>query len=86
MKKILFIESSPRKTESITTDVANKLINKMQHSGDYEIEVLDLWNTDLPHINGTTLSAKYTVFSGNQLNTEQKSRRQGCNRARWHIA
>ena len=73
MKKILFIESSPRKSESITTDIANKLISKLQDYDDYEIDILDLWNTDLPQINGTTLSAKYAMFSGNPLNPQQNT-------------
>jgi len=71
MKKILFIESSPRKTDSITSDVANRLIKQLKYSDEYELEILDLWNAELPHMNGSTLSAKYAIFSGSPLSDEQ---------------
>lgn len=74
-KKLLFIESSPRKTESITTDICRRFIQRLQEHNEpgesWEIEVLDLWHTKLPQMNGTTMDAKYAAFSGNPLNEEQ---------------
>lgn len=72
MKKLLFIETSPRKSDSITTDVSQKLISRLQEQEPWDVEVLDLWNVKLPHMNGTTMAAKYAVFSGNEMSPEQQ--------------
>lgn len=76
MKKLLFIESSPRKHDSITTNVCQKLIDnlssKEQKETEWEVDVVDLWEVNLPSINGTTMSAKYSIFSGQALDAEQE--------------
>ncbi len=64
MKKILFVESSPRKEKSITSDVCNKVIHNLQIDGEYTVDHVDLWDIDLPHMNGDTLDAKYAIFLG----------------------
>ena len=75
MKKLLFIESSPRKNDSITTSVCQKLIDNLAskngEKSDWEVEVLDLWQAQLPEMNGTTMSAKYSIFMGESLSDEQ---------------
>ncbi|WP_440904255.1 FMN-dependent NADH-azoreductase [Catenovulum sp. SX2] len=72
MKKILFIESSPRKDRSITSDVAAQLMDKLTKVGEFEIDTIDLWNVELPHMSGTNLAAKYAIFEGKQLSQEQE--------------
>lgn len=72
MKKILFVESSPRKERSITTEICHQLIEKLNCAHDYEIDVLDLWREELPHMNGTNLAAKYAIFEGSALTAEQQ--------------
>ncbi len=72
MKKILFIESSPRKDNSMTTSTCMKLIEEIGKYVEVEVDMLDLWQTPLPHMNGATLDAKYAIFSGQSLSADEK--------------
>lgn len=80
MKKLLLIESSPRKQNSLTTDMALRLIERLQSVDTWEVDRLDLWNTDLPDMNGVTMDAKYAVFSGTPMTEEQADHWQRLNR------
>ncbi|WP_111977026.1 FMN-dependent NADH-azoreductase [Algibacillus agarilyticus] len=73
MKNILFIESSPRKERSITTDVCQKLIKSLQLDEPYTVDKIDLWQESLPHMNGVNLAAKYAIFEGKALTVEQQT-------------
>lgn len=72
MKKILFVESSPRKEQSITSEVCQKVINSLQIDDEYTVDHVDLWDVELPHMNGDTLDAKYAIFSGQDLTEQQQ--------------
>lgn len=72
MKKILLIESSPRKEQSITNNVCEKLIASLQVEDEWELERIDLWNEVLPDMNGDTLAAKYAIFEDKELSSVQK--------------
>ncbi|NQZ50055.1 MAG: NAD(P)H-dependent oxidoreductase [Moritella sp.] len=73
MKNILFVESSPRKEKSITSDVCQKVIRNLQIGGDYIVDHVDLWDVELPPMNGDTLDAKYAIFSGQELTAQQQA-------------
>lgn len=72
MAKLLYIESSPRKTRSASITVAKHFLEAYQkaHSGD-TIEVVDLWRTELPPFNEATIDAKYAVLHGQTFTPEQ---------------
>ncbi|MCG8316381.1 MAG: NAD(P)H-dependent oxidoreductase [Pseudomonadales bacterium] len=79
MKKILFIEASPRSGESLTSNMAMRLIEKLQDKDQWELDQLNLWNAELPEINGDTLSAKYAVFAGAEMTQVQRNNWQKLN-------
>lgn len=63
MAKLLYIESSPRKSRSKSIEVATSFLEtyKETHPAD-TIETLDLWDTKLPEFDGYTIDAKYQVL------------------------
>ncbi|MCG8417096.1 MAG: NAD(P)H-dependent oxidoreductase [Proteobacteria bacterium] len=72
MKKLLFIESSPRGNESSSTNLARKLIGDLlERDSTWQVDHMDLWTEELPPMSGPTVSAKYAVFSGEPLSAEQ---------------
>ena len=79
MKKILFIEASPRSEQSLTSNMAKTLIDKLQSADNWQLDHLNLWKSELPDINGDTLNAKYAVFSGAEMTDVQKNNWQKLN-------
>ena len=73
MKKILYIEASPRKERSHSISVANKHMEKLKASGDVEIKKIDLWNYDLPEFDGDMLNAKYAAIAGTDSSVEENN-------------
>ena len=73
MKKILYIEASPRKDRSHSISVANKYIDKIKASGDVSVKKIDLWNYDLPEFDGDMLSAKYAAIAGTDASAEENN-------------
>jgi FMN-dependent NADH-azoreductase len=65
MARLLYIEASPRKDRSRSTQVARTFLAAYQKSrpGD-SIETLDLWATSLPRFDGATIEAKYAILQG----------------------
>ena len=69
MAKLLYIEASPRKDRSRSTQVARTFLAAYQKSRpDDSIETLDLWATSLPRFDGATIEAKYAILQG-QIHT-----------------
>jgi FMN-dependent NADH-azoreductase len=64
MKKILYIESSPRKNRSHSINVTKKYLEKLKSSNEVDIKKIDLWDYELPEFDGDLLNAKYTAISG----------------------
>lgn len=73
MAKLLYIESSPRKSRSKSIAVAQAFIEqyKSSHPQD-EVETLDLWQAKLPEFDGFTIDAKYQVLHGQDFSAEQQ--------------
>jgi FMN-dependent NADH-azoreductase len=65
MAKLLYIEASPRKSRSMSIEVAHTFLSTFQstHSS-VEIDKLDLWATELPRFDGPTIDAKYAILHG----------------------
>ena len=72
MAKLLYIESSPRKSRSKSILVAKAFIEKYkaEHPGD-EVMTLDLWEKKLPEFDGYTIDAKYQVLHGQSMDEKQ---------------
>lgn len=72
MAKLLYIEASPRKKRSASIEVAKEYLATYQaaHPED-TIEILDLWATDLPRLDETTLDARYALGAGLTPTAEQ---------------
>lgn len=65
MKKLLYIQASPRIGRSASIAVAEHFIEvyRAEHPGD-TVERLNLWEVDLPEFDGATIDAKYAVMYG----------------------
>lgn len=72
MSKLLYIESSPRKSRSKSIKVANAFLDHYRMANpDDEIVPLDLWEKSLPEFDGSTIDAKYQVMHGAGHDDEQ---------------
>ena len=62
MKKLLYIEGSPRKDRSHSIKIANEYLKKVaENDNNIEIKTIDLWSLDLPEFNGDMMNAKYDM-------------------------
>ena len=73
MKKILYIEASPRKDRSHSINVTKKYIDKFNKDNEYEVKKIDLWNYDLPEFDGDMLNAKYAAIAGTDASAEENN-------------
>ncbi|WP_417745737.1 FMN-dependent NADH-azoreductase [Rosistilla oblonga] len=65
MSKLLYIESSPRKSRSKSIKVAKAFVDQYQASNpDDEVVTIDLWQKSLPEFDGYTIDARYQVMNG----------------------
>jgi FMN-dependent NADH-azoreductase len=72
MAKLLYIEASPRKDRSKSTQVARTFLDAYQKSHPNDsVQTLDLWATSLPSFDGTTLDAKYAIIRGQAHTPEE---------------
>lgn len=66
--KLLHVVASPRGGASDTLKVSNAFLETLQASHpDVSVDVLDLYNTDLPAIAGDNIEAKYTLMVGQPI-------------------
>ncbi len=74
MAKLLYIESSPRKSRSKSIAVATTFIQAYQQSHPHdEVVSIDLWEKKLPEFDGYTIDAKYQVLHGEGFDEHQQS-------------
>jgi len=75
MSKLLYLESSPRRDRSVSTEVAQSFIASFQDADvKNEVESLYLWDFQLPEFDGDRINAKYKVLHGeNPTNEETKA-------------
>jgi FMN-dependent NADH-azoreductase len=72
MSKLLYIESSPRKSRSKSVEVAQHFLSNLQKAHpSVEVDKLDLWTADLPAFDGDTVEAKYAILRGQAHTPEQ---------------
>jgi|SRR5579883_906815 len=72
MAKLLHIRASPRGSRSASRTVAAGFVESYRaaHPGD-AVDTLDLWQADLPALDGATLDAAYAVKNGKPHPPEQ---------------
>ena len=72
MAKLLYIESSPRKSRSKSIEVSNAFLEAYKASNpNDEVVKLDLWDKQLPEFDGYTIDAKYQVVHGQDFDADQ---------------
>ena len=72
MPKLLYIEASPRKSRSKSIEVAKIFLDALRNAQpSLEVDTLDLWSTELPRFDGSTIDAKYAVIHGQPHTSEQ---------------
>ena len=74
MKKIIYIEASPRKKRSHSINIANEYLDKVkENDSSIEIKTIDLCSMDLPEFTGDMMDAKYAVINGTDPSDAQKN-------------
>lgn len=74
MTKLLYIESSPRKSRSKSIRVASEFLNAYREKNPSdEVFTIDLWEKTLPDYDGDTIDAKYQVMHGKGVDEKQKN-------------
>ena len=74
MTKLLFVQASPRKAESKSIQVAEAYLSALRaNNPTLEVDVLDVWDADLPVFDGDKVAAKMNVIVGQEQNDAQKT-------------
>ena len=73
MKKLMYVEGSPRKKRSHSINIANEYLDKVRENDrSNEIKTIDLWSLNLPEFTGDMMDAKYAVIGGADPSDKQK--------------
>ncbi len=73
MKKLLYIEGSPRKDRSHSMKIAREYLDKIkENDNSIEIKSIDPWSLDLPEFDGDMMNAKYAVIGGADPSDSEK--------------
>lgn len=65
MTKLLYVQASPRKSDSKSIQIADAYLDALRAANpDLEIDILDLWDTELPAFDGDKAAAKMNVIKG----------------------
>ena len=73
MQKLLYIQASPRKERSKSTQVASVFLESYQQSHvEDTVETLNIFEEDLPTFDGLKVQAKYTILHGKEHTPEER--------------
>ena len=73
MQKLLYIQASPRKERSKSTQVAAAFLESYRQShADDTVETLNIFEEDLPTFDGLKVQAKYTILHGKEHTPEER--------------
>ncbi|MHC5086962.1 MAG: FMN-dependent NADH-azoreductase [Planctomycetota bacterium] len=73
MQKLLYIQASPRKERSKSTQVASAFLESYQKShADDTVDTLNIFEEDLPTFDGLKVQAKYTILHGKEHTPEER--------------
>ncbi|MEC9248152.1 MAG: NAD(P)H-dependent oxidoreductase [Pseudomonadota bacterium] len=73
MAKLIYVESSPRKSRSHSIKIARLFLDvyaKVNPNDD--IQTIDLWSKDLPAFNEEKLNAKYSLMHGQNMSESEQ--------------
>lgn len=74
MTKLLFVQASPRGINSKSTQIAEVYLTTLRNANpELEVDVLSLWNVDLPPFDGDKVTAKTNVMLGQEQDAPQKT-------------
>lgn len=74
MTKLLFVQASPRGAESKSIEIAKAYLGALvANNPDLDVDVIDLWEADLPAFDGNKAAAKMNVIVGQDQNDAQKT-------------
>lgn len=74
MIKLLHIKASPRDGLSHSSKAADSFIAALRdNTSDVTVTELDIWDADLPHLNGPLLAAKYARLAGRAFTGDEAS-------------
>ncbi|SDJ05227.1 FMN-dependent NADH-azoreductase [Frankineae bacterium MT45] len=65
--KLLHIIASPRGENSTSVQVADAFLEGLQERGEVELDVIDLYNHELPAVAGENIEVKYTLMVGQPI-------------------
>jgi FMN-dependent NADH-azoreductase len=72
--KLLFVEASPRPSESFSSRVGEAFLGLLEARGGLiELDRLRLWEERLPEFNGAALEGKYARLAGEPLSRDQEA-------------
>jgi FMN-dependent NADH-azoreductase len=75
MEKILYIKASPMKKLSFSIAVTDAFIEKYLNTNpETNVEILELFDVELPDFNFTAASAKYKIMHGKDHSEQEKQR------------
>lgn len=73
MAKLLYIQASPRKQRSKSTQVAAAFLESYKQANPSDtIETINVFEEDLPSFDGLTVQAKYTILHGKEHTPEER--------------
>ncbi len=73
MSKLLYIQASPRKERSKSSQAADAFVSAYgKRHPEAEIEVFNLFDADLPVFDGPAVEAKYVILHGKEHTAEQR--------------
>lgn len=74
MSNLLFLQASPRKNASKSIQIAQTYLNALRvNNPDLNIDILELWETDLPAFDGDKVAAKMNVITEQNQNDKQQT-------------
>lgn len=74
MTRLLFLQGSPRKGDSKSIQVAQAYLAALQElNPDLDVDVLELWDADLPAFDGDKSAAKMNVITGASHDEAQRT-------------
>lgn len=69
--KLLHVIATPRGAQSNTLRVSEAFLESLHtHHEDVDVEVVDLYNQDLPAVTGDNIKAKYTLMMGQPIDRD----------------
>jgi len=73
MAKLLYIQASPRKDRSKSTQAAKAFLESYQHSHPKDqVRTLNVFDEELPAFEGLTIQAKYNIMHGKEHTAEER--------------